>query len=610
MLLRLLSKSSTSKNCPMTLCHGWLRRGLAMVIALVVIATSCSAISQPVLAEDRSEGRSERRDQEGPSRAALHKEAEFRVNPSGNRWSLDLNHLTTLSVESAEALARHRAGTILLDGLTSISAQQAEALAKHRGRCLSLRGVQTLSEEAAAHLASYRGALLLDGVTHLTDGAIGGLAQTAGSLSLCGLTSLSTPGAHALACRRMPGLSLNGLKDVSVDVAAELARHRGPLRLDGLTTLSEDVARTLAAHGSELSLAALTTLSTDAAVNLARHRGGLSLDGLTTVSPALAAVLARYGEGGDPSSTPARDASTLERAFRQAEHRPRQEGMLMLRGLHSLESPPLAEKLMTQERQRAAKHGDAPVLRLNSLTTVSDDVLVILTGFPGTLCLDGLTMLSPPAARTLVQHRGGLQLNGLTRITPDTAQVLSQYGHPWLFDGINAYLGSAIGYYSGRSSVAEHAESVLSLNGLRVLDSPSLAATLAAQEEQRSRRHYDDPALKLDHVADLSDNAAKTLAAFKGTLCLNGLRSLSRESAKALATHRGRLELNGLRVVSDEAAVELARHQGDLSLRGARTLSALAADVLAANASVSVPVTVRMPEQDRAAADGSPLPDR
>jgi hypothetical protein len=315
--------------------------------------------------------------------------------------------------------------------------------------------------------------------------------------------------------------------------------------------------------------------------------------------------LARYGEAGDPSNTPARDASTLERAFRQVEARPGQEGLLTLRGLHSLESPALAQKLVMQERQRAAKRGDTPVLRLNNVASVSDEVLMILTRFPGTLYLNGMKTLSPQTARMLVQHRGGLQLDGLTRIAPDTAQVLSQYGDPWFFDGINAYVGTTIGFYRGQSDVTRRAESVLVLNGLQVLDSPSLADKLAAQEEQRARRHYDDPVLQLDHVADLSDSAARSLAAFKGTLSLNGLRSLSVESAQALAAHRGRLDLNGLRTVSDEAAAQLARHQGNLSLRGARTLSAIAADTLAANARVSLPTTAHSPRENRAAAEGS-----
>ena len=598
----------------MTLCHDRLRRDLVIVISLVVIPFTWGMISSPALAEDRAEGASRRRDQgpdqERASGAAAALEHDFRINSSGNRWSLDLSHVTTLSVESATAVARHRTGTILLDGLTSIPAEQAEALAKHRGRCLSLRGVQTLSEEAATQLANYQGALLLDGLTQLPENGIVALARCQGPLSLTGLTSLSTPGARALASRRLPGLSLKGLTNVSVDVASELARHPGPLRLDGLTTLPEDVARRLAAHGGELSLAALSTLSLDAAVSLSRHRHGLALDGLTTVSPAVASALAKYGDAVDPSRMPVQKTFTLEGAFQKVEPRAAQEGLLMLRGLHALESQPLAEKLVTQERQRAAKRGDIPVLRLDSLASVSNDVMVILTGFPGTLSLAGLTTLSPQTARLLVQHRGGLHLNGLTRISPEAAEILSHYGDPLFFDGFNAYVNAAIGFYGGQADAAQRAENHLVLHGLRVLDSASLADKLVVQEEQRARRHYDDPALQLDHVAELSDTAAAALAAFRGTLCLNGLRSLSLESAQALAPHRGRLELNGLRAVSDEVAVELARHEGNLSLRGVRTVSATAANALTAHARVALPVAVRVPEEDRAAADESPLPNR
>jgi len=581
----------------MTTCHDWRVRGL-----IVLIAASSEAIVRPALAEDRAQ-------QEAASRAGAAENSVSGVNP-WSRWSLDLNDLTTLSVESAEAIARHRMGTILLDGLTTLSAQQAEVLARHRGRCLSLRGLQSLSEDAATQLANYRGALLLDGVTHLPDGTITVLARCAGPLSLCGLTSLSTTGARALASRSVPGLPLDGLAEVSVDVAAELANHRGPLRLNGLSSLSTDVARALAVHAGELSLASLTTLSVDAATDLARHRGGLSLDGLKSVSPAVATALARYGDVGDPSRLPGRDVSVLERTFCPTGPRPGQEGLLMLRGLHSLESPSLARKLVSQEHQRATRRGDAPVLRLDSLTSVSDEVLVILTGFPGTLSLEGFTTLSPQRAQMLVQHRGGLNLNGLSRISLDAAQVLSRYGDPWFLDGVNAYIGSAVGYYRGRADVSQCVENHLVLNGLRVLDCAALADKLVVQEEQRSRRHFDDPVLRLDQVSELSDDATRIIATFRGTLCLNGLRSLSLASAQALATHRGRLELNGLRVVSDEVATELIRHSGDLSLRGVSTVSESAADSLSGHAGVSLSATVLALRGDRDAADEPPLPDR
>jgi len=581
-----------------------------MGIAFAVITVTSCMIFSPALAEDRVEGPSGGRDNAGAPEVAAPRMGAVSTTTFGNRWSLDLNHLTTLSRDSAEDLARQQVGSLLLDGLTSISAEQAAALARHRGRRLSLRGVQTLTEEAAAELAHYRGALLLDGVTQLSESAVVALARCQGPLSLTGLTSLSVPGAAALASRQMPGLSLDALTDVSVDVAAELSRHRGPLRLDGLTVLSEDVARTLAAHESELSLAALKALSVDAAVSLARHRGGLSLDGLKALSPPVASALAQYGDAIGPSRATSRGASPLERAFGQVQARAGQTGLLTLRSLHTLDSPPLAQKLVTQERLRYARRDDIPILRLDSLASVSDEALVILTGFPGTLSLSGLTTLSPHTARKLVQHRGGLQLNGLTRLSPDAAEILSHYGEPLFLDEFNAYLGSAIRFYGGQSETAQRAENQLVLHGLRVLDSASLADTLVVQEEQRARRHYDDPTLRLDRLIELSDTAAAALAAFKGTLCLNGMRELSLTSAQALAHHRGRLELNGLRRVSDEIAVELARHQGDLSLRGAQTVSAMATHALRANARISLPAAIPVSGEDHAAADDSPLSHR
>jgi hypothetical protein len=63
-------------------------------------------------------------------------------------------------------------------------------------------------------------------------------------------------------------------------------------------------------------------------------------------------------------------------------------------------------------------------------------------------------------------------------------------------------------------------------------------------------------------------------------------------------------------VVSDEVAAKLVRHPGDLSLHGVKTMSAMAADTLAAHAKVSLPATVLTAERHRAAADGSPLPNR
>ena len=82
---------------------------------------------------------------------------------------LDLNGLTSISVEVAGALARCQTG-LCLNGLTSISVEMAEALAKHTtGLCLF--GLTSISVEVAATLAAHRGLLNLGGLTSLSDAA-------------------------------------------------------------------------------------------------------------------------------------------------------------------------------------------------------------------------------------------------------------------------------------------------------------------------------------------------------------------------------------------------------------------------------------------------------
>ncbi|MFM8386971.1 MAG: hypothetical protein ACKOCB_09180 [Planctomycetia bacterium] len=64
-----------------------------------------------------------------------------------------------------------------------------------------------------------------------------------GRLSLNGLTQISTDVARELA--NTEWLSLDGLTQISTDVARELAKSTGCLRLRGLTLIPPDVAREL-----------------------------------------------------------------------------------------------------------------------------------------------------------------------------------------------------------------------------------------------------------------------------------------------------------------------------------------------------------------------------
>jgi hypothetical protein len=65
---------------------------------------------------------------------------------------------------------------------------------------------------------------------------------------LCELTTLSLSGAEALAKYRSELLELDGLTEVSADVALCLAAREGGLSLQGLEEIDADTARALATH--------------------------------------------------------------------------------------------------------------------------------------------------------------------------------------------------------------------------------------------------------------------------------------------------------------------------------------------------------------------------
>ena len=86
----------------------------------------------------------------------------------------------TLTVEQAEALAKHK-GDLTLRGST-LSVEQAEALAKHEGRLVLLYGYTFLWDMPAEPLAVYEGSLRFTGLTYLSDNAAEALAKHDGML--------------------------------------------------------------------------------------------------------------------------------------------------------------------------------------------------------------------------------------------------------------------------------------------------------------------------------------------------------------------------------------------------------------------------------------------
>jgi len=70
---------------------------------------------------------------------------------------------------------------------------------------------------------------------------------------------------------------------------------------------------------------------------------------------------------------------------------------------------------------------DGDNLRLNSLTSLTDEQLELLSRYEGMLYLNGLTSLTDNQAESLSKQKGSLSLGGLTSLTDNQAESLSRH---------------------------------------------------------------------------------------------------------------------------------------------------------------------------------------
>lgn len=287
------------------------------------------------------------------------------------------------------------------------------------------------------------------------------------------------------------------LTSLTVEKAQELAAQKPVTKsgldgyfwpFDALTSLSPEVAAVLVKPAVGLSFNGLADLSPETAKVLATHAASprfgyadLRLSGLKRLSPEAAAALAAH------------------------------QGMVLLYGLETLDSVPLAQKLARQWGE----------LRL------------------------GLTELSPEIAAELAKHRGTevskkegpqhridravsvLRIDRLRSLTPEAAEALAAH------------------------------EGVLVLNDLATLD-PQVAAALAKRVGNRKLNR--SGTLVLNGLTRISQKSAAALATFSGELVLKGITDLDPATAAALAAHKGRLHLTGLADASPKVAAALGKH--------------------------------------------------
>jgi hypothetical protein len=241
--------------------------------------------------------------------------------------SVDLSEYTAINDDAADELAAY-AGTFLFLNVTAISDYVAKRLASRpcgEGSDLRLSQLESLSEESVISLASWPGELRFS-----TD-------------------RLTPQASRALGNHVGPVLGISGLQELPLEVAANLAKHRGYLSL-------------MFRHDADLSTEALETICRRG------QRLSVTANHFDEMSDSLAAAIGKC------------------------------QGDIDI-GCSSLTA--------SQAEQIAGMSGR---LELNSLDTDSEAVIAALSKHRGSLSLQGLQSLSVDAARSLSKHEGEVSL--------------------------------------------------------------------------------------------------------------------------------------------------------------------------------------------------------
>ena len=501
--------------------------------------------------------------------------------------------IKSLTPEQARELVAKRADATARIDTGKAALAFASGGVSFRG-ALMLSSLQSLDAETAAVLADYdEGPLFLDGLSELSPEVAGELKKFKG-----GPRSYFSFGN----C-----LSLAGLETLSPEAAAELAAFPGEALFLGVTELSEAAFRSLMTFRRRLYLPRLARIPAGAAESMADYRGpSLSILGLATLSPEEARVLAGLGKRWNGRLPNVKNLSPetaavlvgfkgvrleLDGATLSAEtvrELARFPGLLLLRGL--------TQAALSDDMLAALGEYNGGGLGLGGLTALSPDLAKRLATFATKfLFLDDVIELSTEAAQALAGFPGSVSLDGLTELSPELARALGDLRKRSL-KGVTSLSPEAA------AAVVEGFQGndlTLNLTSLPADTAKELAKgrynslfldrlTELSDEAAAALGECSLTNLWLRRLTELSPGAAKGLAGLKAagqlgpTLRLDSLRSLSLEAAEAFAASSiTYLELMGLKTLSAGTAKALARSKAfSGSLPGLTTLSADAAAAL------------------------------
>lgn len=298
----------------------------------------------------------------------------------------------------------------------TISPEEAEELSRTHTR-LTLERMETLPPAVAAALAEPRNGevsenmqLTLNAVREISEGAARELAKHSGSVFLPAVDKISAEAAKELVGQPGTALVLDGLLDVSPEVAQAMTGCRRMRLRMGIKDLRPDIATIFAQCDADLAFPNLKSLSLDSAKALQTHGGPLTtLDfGNAVITPAVAeALLAHRGPVG---------VSSADRLGPGV-------GDILARHKSSVIVAPLEIDSVALAR-KVFCDGLVASSSVRRLRTMSADIAAeYVRCHPG--YLKSLDTLSVEAAKELAKDTRDIDLPAIAKLSPELATVLT-----------------------------------------------------------------------------------------------------------------------------------------------------------------------------------------
>lgn len=341
------------------------------------------------------------------------------------RWCKSLNLDGLESINEIVAQSISHADFLSLNGLRKINAATAFALSPQttdpRNYRLLLNGLNDISKEVAIGLSqeSSKQLISLDGLTFLSDELAEAVSQIGAShVSLNGLVEINAKVAKSLSRMCTLKLSVNGLRNLSISQANNLISNKEgfvpELELNGLSEITREVAESLSNYHRDINLNGMKYIKNDVILGFSKYACRLYLDGITELNERqfeLLSYCSFYGLSLNGINKLKFNKPLLLNSNCSID-------FLNLEGLTSL-NPIEAEALSNCSRR---------MLYLNGLTTMTSDVAEVLSNHQGVrIELCGLTHLSDKSARAIAHYRGQELFIGINPLDINSAMELSNY---------------------------------------------------------------------------------------------------------------------------------------------------------------------------------------